>query len=51
MMEAKVVDSDENEVRGIVISCGNHAQSAPKFSAYVWSAGPSAEHESGTKAA
>ena len=41
----------ETEVLGIVISSGSRAESEPRFSAYVWSAGPESETESTTKAA
>lgn len=39
-MEAKSRVSDEGEVLGIVISCGNRPPVVPRFSAFVWSAAP-----------
>lgn len=50
-MEAKTQTIDPSEVLGIVISRGSRAEAEPRFSAYVWSAGPEAETDATTKAA
>ena len=50
-MKRKTQTSAETEALGIVISSGSRAESEPRFSAYVWSAGPESETESTTKAA
>jgi hypothetical protein len=39
----------DQEPMGIVISRGSRAQTAPRFTAYVWGPAPESEPESGEK--
>jgi hypothetical protein len=50
-MDAIMSAAAEDEVMGIVISCGSRAEAEPRFSAYIWGPAVDPEPAPSTKAA